>query len=739
MWTGTQSLWIKVDPFAAEDYPQFFTYRSGSNVNGANFGGYGQLSTGDIQFYTKINGNNSANFETNFTNNDWNDGGWHLLTWAYNVSTGATGTGSASVWIDGQAQIVSYPRNGISTDDVFTPYEAASIGTDLNPSLSREYDMVGNIDDVATFDVQLTAAQANALYQVGTQKNLNAKDAQTLFDLYVSGGTAVVGGQTWEKYGTGTTFNGTGALASDQLALGTTGGVQIQSAAVDVTWTGGTNTTWTPGTGNWKATSGGAAATYGDGVNVTFDDSATGTTTANINAAILPATVTFNNTSKNFTVTGTGVGIGGTATVLKQGTGTVTMSSANSYTGLTTQENGKLVLAGGAKTPVLSNAGINLKFGKLVLDYNDSGTSPAAIDTAMKASYAGGAWTGNKFQSTTATTANTLGWKADTINKLITVEYTLYGDANVDGSVNLSDLGFLGDNYGATSGATWAMGDFNYDGKVNLSDLGFLGDQYGGHVAGFVTAGPVGTAAPEPGTLVLLAAASVGLGFYGARRRKSFKPLLNKLEVANMRKAFLLMCVCAVVLAAVPAQAAFIGTWQSEDAGSGLTRYLLNITGDQNIKGLDISITSSTPYVNNGIAFHAPSDANTDFLFNKSHFVPPSSNVTDLLVNSEFVGVVAPTSYLLSSFTATANGAYASGWDTTGAGVNVAEIITDGAVADPYAAFTVALTTDAGAPAQVLLMNNDLGNVQMAPEPGTLVLLLSGAIGLLVFAWRRRK
>ncbi len=72
-------------------------------------------------------------------------------------------------------------------------------------------------------------------------------------------------------------------------------------------------------------------------------------------------------------------------------------------------------------------------------------------------------------------------------------------------------------------GATWAMGDFNYDGRVNLSDLGFLGDQYGGHVAGFVTAGPVGNAAPEPGTLVLLTAASVGLGFYGARRRKTLR------------------------------------------------------------------------------------------------------------------------------------------------------------------------------------------------------------------------
>ncbi len=322
--------------------------------------------------------------------------------------------------------------------------------------------------------------------------------------------------------------------------------VNLTPAAVDVTWTGGTDTAWMPGTGNWQATVGGAAATYGDGVNVTFDNTATGTT-ANIGANVSPATVTFNNSAKNYAVTGTSFGIGGTATVLKQGTGTVTMSSQNSYTGLTTIENGKLVLAAGAKTPVLSNAGVNLKFGKLVLDYNDSGTSPAAVDTLMKASYAGGNWNAGKFQSTTHNSADGLGWTADTITKLITVAYTLYGDASVDGSVNLSDLIALGANYNGAGGEL-AQGDFNYDGSVNLTDLIALGAHYNQNVAGFVTTGPAATRRPSPArwrcssALPLACWSSPGDGEVINRRRDRIRSLkqIGKGGASGGRSTFFL-------------------------------------------------------------------------------------------------------------------------------------------------------------------------------------------------------
>jgi T5SS/PEP-CTERM-associated repeat protein len=53
------------------------------------------------------------------------------------------------------------------------------------------------------------------------------------------------------------------------------------------------------------------------------------------------------------------------------------------------------------------------------------------------------------------------------------------GDANLDGQVDVGDLGVLAANYGKTSGATWSTGDFNGDSKVDVGDLGILAANYG--------------------------------------------------------------------------------------------------------------------------------------------------------------------------------------------------------------------------------------------------------------------
>ncbi len=496
-WTGTVSFWTNSVAGANSGTNWMTGWTADGFVNTGVFQNW--PASGTVGYYALLGGHTLQIWAAAPTS-AIEDENWHLITVSYNLTTGATGTGSGQMWIDGTPQTVTTSGSGNGgatggntidgTETISTP-TINSLATDYYYNRNAGFD--GKVDDMARWYTQLGDGQAKALYNLGITgvagTVYNAADATSLFDGFLNAaGASTSDSKSWNDVASGLS-GAAGSVGSNYVVLnGSGGGMQLQAAG-PVTWTGASDMTWS-NTANWSP------ASTPNGVDVTFGNTATGTV-ANITAAATPSSVTFDNTGINYSVTGATYGIGGAATVLKKGTGTVTISSTNNYTGLTTLQNGKLLLQAGAKTPVLSGAGIDIQFGKLVLDYNDSGTSPAAVDTLMKTSYAGGTWAGGKFQSTTASTANTLGWKADTINKLITVEYTLYGDANVDGSVNLSDLGFLGDNYGLTTGATWAMGDFNYDGRVNLSDLGFLGDQYGGHVAGFVTAGPANPA-PSP-------------------------------------------------------------------------------------------------------------------------------------------------------------------------------------------------------------------------------------------------
>jgi hypothetical protein len=55
----------------------------------------------------------------------------------------------------------------------------------------------------------------------------------------------------------------------------------------------------------------------------------------------------------------------------------------------------------------------------------------------------------------------------------ILVRYTWLGDANLDRSVDVADLGILASNW-QQSPRVFSQGDFNYDGVVDISDLGML-------------------------------------------------------------------------------------------------------------------------------------------------------------------------------------------------------------------------------------------------------------------------
>lgn len=140
---------------------------------------------------------------------------------------------------------------------------------------------------------------------------------------------------------------------------------------------------------------------------------------------------------------------------------------------------------------LLVNAG-----GRLIINY--TGSSPAATIRGYLASGCnGGLWTGTGIASSAAASAgNTaVGWIDD--GHAITVRYTLYGDATLDGTVNFGDLLALSQNYN-TSGKQWIDGDSDYDGFVNFADLLRLSQNYNQSLPS--AHGP-GAAVPEPGAL----------------------------------------------------------------------------------------------------------------------------------------------------------------------------------------------------------------------------------------------
>ena len=77
--------------------------------------------------------------------------------------------------------------------------------------------------------------------------------------------------------------------------------------------------------------------------------------------------------------------------------------------------------------------------------------------------------------------------------------FSLAGDANWDGLVDVSDLSILAGNF-RQSGRLWRDGDFNGDGMVDVSDLSIL-------AGNFRT--PLGSPIPEPTTMAILAVGSL--------------------------------------------------------------------------------------------------------------------------------------------------------------------------------------------------------------------------------------
>ncbi len=468
--TGTESIWIKIKKSGTINDPMLWVASDGSDT--INHGAYVDFSTGKIYWYTKNNRSNSwVMFSA--TASGWNDNGaaWHLLTVTYSIAAG--GASTAQFYLDGNALATTKTNDNLASTTNIGAFNEWGVSRDH--SGNAPWGSQGSMDDFAVWGTRLSATQVKALYNLGIAgvagTKYNGVDASALYDAFAYGvGATTSDGRNW-YYVTSGLVGAVGAVGSNYVVLNSSGAGMKFGVPVDVTWTGVGGSTWSTvgGSGNWKNTSDATSADYFNGVNVLFNDTATSTSVFIDGADVTPSTITFNNTSKNYTVTGAKGIAGATTTVTKQGAGTVTINTSNTYGGMTTVEAGKLVLQDivQAMAPVLTGAGADIKGGMLVLDYSGEASPAATVNTLIN---------NGKIHSSVADTTQGLGWIDNTTTNTISIAYTVYGDTNLDGSVNFTDLSKLLSNYGHAG--VWADGDFNYDGMIDFADLSKLLSTY---------------------------------------------------------------------------------------------------------------------------------------------------------------------------------------------------------------------------------------------------------------------
>jgi hypothetical protein len=137
---------------------------------------------------------------------------------------------------------------------------------------------------------------------------------------------------------------------------------------------------------------------------------------------------------------------------------------------------------------------LDLSDNALIVDY--FGASPfAAVAALVKHGYNGGAWNGPGLRSSVAASAQGHGlacvesrdvfasFPATFANypvndTAVLVRMQSYGDANMDGNVNLADFNRLAAHFGSAS-SDWSRGDFTYDGRTNLGDFNLLAGNFG--------------------------------------------------------------------------------------------------------------------------------------------------------------------------------------------------------------------------------------------------------------------
>jgi autotransporter-associated beta strand protein len=219
-------------------------------------------------------------------------------------------------------------------------------------------------------------------------------------------------------------------LGYTYVLVNNTGSIDLQVSAVGYNWTGGKSSEWSTNViaspKNWKQS--GVAVDYSNSHDVLFDDSGSnGVVTVSV-ADVSPSNVSFANVHSNYVLQGT-KSITGGAAFFKTGTGSVAITSTNSYGGPT-------VISGGTvAASTLANGGLPSALG--------AGT--AVTVQGAKLSYTGGNATSDRSLSISNGGILEITSAATTL--------TVLGPVAGSGTLTLAGAGKLQVDNGGTSGS----------------------------------------------------------------------------------------------------------------------------------------------------------------------------------------------------------------------------------------------------------------------------------------------
>jgi len=293
----------------------------------------------------------------------------------------------------------------------------------------------------------------------------------------------------------------------------------VSAVPAALTWTGSSSTWDTNDTGNltWELTSDLATPEYYaqnslGGPSITFDDNVgSGMTAISLSEAVSPLTVTINNNSYNYSLTGAGK-ISGAASLTMTGIGTFVLGTANDYTNGTTQTAGALVLTNGSNR--LPASGALTLAGNTVLDLGLNSQAIGALTATNTVSSTSIVTNGNNLTINGSVNVGAYGPAA-----FVTLDTSSLGSLTMNEPAGAISVG---GSYLATAdsyGATWLL-PANSALTVNSISIGQGGTANAGGITNLGTM--------EMGQLNAIYASQISLGAIRSAGTLEFEPgLIN--------------------------------------------------------------------------------------------------------------------------------------------------------------------------------------------------------------------